>query len=584
MKSLKALSTFILCFTLFSSYAQLKWLVEPIIEQEKFFYYPASWQGYIKVIDPSGKEGLLKSNGEYFLEPGRLSRIQIISANGIVYGLSEDKKTVVFNSDGKILSDAYDDLNSYHRTNILLVKNDDLYGLIDTLGTVIRKPQYKMLHRVQRGVYKGTLLDGTEEIIKVEETDGGMSSQLSKSYKINSKKIKDRVIITAKSKKRGSTFYGFTNMKGETILAPDRYYSNYNCMGFDNQVMIALDSQTDKAGLFDKDANIVIPFEYDKIWSGFVANDYVIANKGKDYYLINVDGNIRASIVADAVYPMRKHPYVKAKINEKYQFLNLDLEQVVPGEFKSVRDPFKNNWTILSREGERGLFSLRTGKYTVLPFTKISVPLIYDVFGLKNKKHYGLFDVHKGVFVTDTIFNRINRSGGSFYIGITVQKDSVLQDGKYKPRTIRNYQVIDSTGKVLYGPVPNMISHTWGSIYWEKISKDHVILHDFIRGTKKSLEKKGIRFYKNNVIQIDKNEYCFIDEFFDEDNPRIFEHLSHEITENLRVFKINGKSGLFHNKEIVAEAKFDQIRDIRDGEIKVKLNGKWGILENPFHE
>lgn len=565
-------------FTATITSAQLEWLVEPIIDHDKFIYDPDQTKALIVVIEADGKKGVLKKNGEYLFRPGTFSQLHSIPGNGVFYGLTVDNKNISFNSQGKIISDGYDRLNAYYNTNIILTERNHLFGLIDTLGTPIREPIYKNLKRIKRGLYQGDTPDSIKEMIKVEETDGLSPKQRATNFGILSSKIKDRIIIIAPSKKKGYYYYGFTNMKGDTILAPNRYYSNFLSMGYESQVMIALDSETEKEGLFDKDANILVPFEYDKIWRGVIADQYIIANKGSNYSIITVDGQVKATIKADKMFPMRNQLFVKAEIDKKTYLLFPDLTLVIEEGFDSVQDPFEKDFTIVAKNKLKGFYSFKTGKYTEPQFKQFKMPAL-DKFAVSKGQYFGLFDVHTGEFVTDTIFANIQKHG-KYYIATTEQKDSVLKDSVYQQRIRRSYTLYDSTLKVVYGPTQHSLNRVAKDIFKETINRDSIIIHNFHTGAKQHFFNKRLQFMEDNIVNIDKENYCFIDELF-VPGHKSYEYLS-STTENIRIFKQNGKYGILYKRKIVHEALFDQISTINDGMIKVKLNGKWGVLSNPY--
>ncbi len=569
-------------FLLFNStltFAQFPWLVKPIIEYEKFIYKPGHTKELIVIIGSNGRQGVMKINGEILFPTNTFARVNFISGNGCSYGVTEDKKLIAFNSQGTILSEGYDELNSYHHSSIIFAKNNNLFGLIDTLGNVVKETIYKNLKRVKRGLYQGSLPDGTTETFTVEESDGLTPRLRATNTGIRSSKIKDRILISSKSKKRGYTYYGFTNMEGDTILAPDRYYSNFLSMGFESQVMIAFDSETEKEGMFDKDANIVVPFEYDKIWRGIIADKYIIASKGNNYSIITVDGKTIGSMKADKMYPMRQHPFVKAEIDKKVHLLTPELKPAIDETFDAVRDPFKKDFTILAKNKLRGFYSFRTGKYTMPQFTKFKMPAL-DRFGVSKGTHYGLFDVHTGQFLTDTIYSNIQKQG-QYYLATIERKDSVLKDSVYKKITKRIYTLYDSLGQVTYGPTENPLFRVTKDVFKERITLDSSVVHHFETGEKLYFNTR-LSLRKGNILVFGKDEYGFRDELFDP-KRETYEFLS-TITENIRRFKRNGKYGILHNRNIVMEAQFDKISNIKEGTIKVKINGKWGVLKNPYYK
>lgn len=577
------LLSLIFCLLLTSPlFAQLEWLVEPIIEFEEFYYSPDHNPNLIFVTHPTKKKGVLRTDGTYLFEPQTFTRLRYVSGSGLAYGMTEDKKTIVFNNDEKIISAQYDELNSFYRTNIVMVKKDGLFGLIDHTGKVIRKPTYKRMKRERRGLYKGTKSDGSIDRIEVGESDGLTPAKRARSREINISKIKDRIIFSAPSKKRNARYYGFTDMKGNVILPADRYYSNYNKMIYEAQLMIAIDSESQKHGVLDKDGQITVPFIYDDIANTPAGNQYLVAQKDNTYFLLDFDGKVHKTTQAEKFYPLGENPFVVAEHDKKKYILNLDLEKVVPDGLDDIWPSSKRDWTIVAIGDKKGFFSFRTGKYTAPQFVDIGKPFIYDDIGVKKDKHFALYKIHAGAYQTEAIYEYIKREG-DYYVKRTKQVDSVLVDSVYQLKTTRWYTVSDSNQQVILGPSSHPISRLQGNIYIERIGTKELFLYDIKTGEKRWRADKSTSLFTNNVGRYVNGSSWFIDDVF-KDQPPKYEYLSTKITDNLRIFKNDGKCGLIHKKQVVQEAIFEDIKMINEGMIKAKIDGKWGILKNPYYE
>jgi len=571
---------FILFFYLSGINAQhLEWILKPVIEQDKFYYFPNMNEEFIIVENKDGRQGVLRKNGSYLYEADRFDKVGVMGGNGIMYGMNKNEKTVVFNIKGKVISGDYDYLNSYHHTNIILAVKDNLYGLIDTSGYVIRKPQYKYLTQIKRGLYKGEFPDGKVEMIEVNETDGLTESQRSGKEKKMRTLIKDRIVFYGRKVKGSSLkLFGCTDLNGDTIFQADKYYGIVNLEK--HGIILTYNIENKKRGAIDKNGNVVIPFKYNYINKTVYKDKYLLANIGKMFYIIDVRGNVRASYEADDMYSMDEYPYFRAVKNKKYTLLDLDFKPVLNRSFDRITDLYKPDWSIILNNKKKGFFSAKTGVYTEPQFKKLTVPLIYDVFGVTYGKKYGLFDVHKGEFISDTLYTS-TKVAGKYFIATIENQDSVLENNKYKKIKFKNYFLLDSSASVIYGPVKNKIKRIAKDIFAIRKNKDTLIVQNFRNGKVRYYDKRKIKFLSDNVSKIDDDLYCFTDEILDE-NHETFEYLS-SVMEHLRIFKKNGKYGLIHNKKVVNISEFDQIGKIDKTMINVKMNNKWGILRNPFY-
>lgn len=557
---------------------KLKWLVKPVIEQNKFYYFPEYNSEFIIVENKDGKQGVLKKDGTYLYPPDRFIKVDYIPGNGLMYGWNKDEKSIVFNSKGKVLSKEYDKLNAYHHTNILFTFKNKLRGLIDTLGNVICKPKYKSLQRLKRGLYKGELPDGTIKMINVDESNGLTPIKRREKIKKMRTLVKDRIVFYGEKKgRKGLTPFGFTNNKGDTILRADKYYMVSSLKGYNT--IIAIRTNDKRYGAIDRNANIIVPFKFDYIRPFVYVDKYLFAQNDKVFYILDLNGNIVSKYEAKKIYKMRDFPYFKAINNKRYTLLDIHFKPVLKRDFKRISDPFRNNWCVLHDNKLKGFYSFKTGKYTEPQFTKLTVPLIHDVTGVRVKKNFGLFDIHNGNFVTDTIYSKIKKEG-NYFIVVKEKLDTVLKDDKSKVRKINNYFVLDSSYNIIYGPVRRKLSRIAADMFAEKINKDTLVMHNYQTGKQEIFNAKKLRFLKNNVSKLDKNAYCFTDELMNE-TVNTFEYLS-SITDGIRIFKKTRKYGLMHGKTIVHIAEFDEIGSINNKIIKVKKNGKWGILQNPY--
>ena len=570
------LAAFILCNITAS--AQFDWLVKPIIEYDDFYYHPEYTSAVIIIQEGKDNYGVMRRNGEVLYPVGAFTRVSAIAGSDLLQGFTHDGATVLFNQTGKVISEPYDQVNCYWHTNIVMAKKNDLFGLIDTSGNVIVEPQYRDLRRTRQGLYVGTLPDGTSENVTVDESDGMYPALRVKNFRINSSKIKDRVVIRAKSQKRGYDYYGFTDMDGDTILTPDRYYSNYLKMKYDAQVMIAIDSETDLEGVLDKNGNVLVPFEYDYFWTGMAEKKYFVAKKDSTYFLVDKNARETASLVADQAFPLDDWPYMKARHGKGWMIYNTSFEPVLRDTFSYVSDARGKNFIILKKHKKTGFFVLESGRYIEPEYTKLAMPAS-DTMGVRHEKGYGVFDIINDQFLTDPIYTTMS-ANGRYLIGSIITKDSVEQDGKMVLETLKDSYLMNKSGEIVYGPTSSVIPRIGRDLFMVQTPDDSAMVFNAVTGDSLILASGDVRFLGGNIFKTNDDKYFLAEDFLKDDRV-LYDYLG-KVEEKVRVFKLGELYGLMHDGEIAVPAEFEEVKDIRNGMIKVKKEGKWGVLNNPY--
>jgi hypothetical protein len=565
--------------------AQLDWIIEPVIDHDNFSYYPNHNESYIIIKPEVGKAGVINREGEIMLHPDSFVNIIIFESNGLWKGFKNDRTVAYFNNDLDYISGDYDALNSFYRTNILMVQQNKLFGLIDSSGEVIKVPQYTNLRRIKRGIYEGTLPDKKVEIIRVQESNGKSAHQNRKSLKILSEQLKDRIMMSAPSDKRNFRYWGFTDLKGDTLLRPDRYYSNFGKMHYEQQFMIAIDGVSDKAGVIDKDGSILIPFVYDKINPALFADRFFIAQKEEKFGVLNRNNEVVLPFEYEMLFPVPEGDVLIAQKDGKKGVINITFEEVLPFEYDKV-DIFKPLVLKIQKKGKIGFYAIPTQKHTPVQFSKV-IFFGKPAYGVTYFENFALFDTYSGKFLTDTIFTEITRKG-AYYEAASFHFDTVQMDTTSILLKRRDYMVLDTLGKVVFESDKPVV-YLMDDLFVQRTEKnDTVFIYDLKTNARSIFEggdmvfKRDETFYaEHRITQIQKNVYAFTDEIMTNDFT-VYEYIGPP-KDHLRVYKKNGKFGLLHQRIPVTPPLYDEIKHINNGMIKAKFNGKWGVLENPFY-
>lgn len=579
--------TLSLLFMAKDSSAQLEWLIDPIIEYDNFAYYPHINEDFIIVKPTSGKTGIINKELEIICHPDSFANIQFTEGNGVWKGFKKGRKPVYFNNSGKVLSEAYDRISNTYRTNVLMIQKDKLFGLIDTSGNVIQKPIFKDIKRVERGVYEGTLPNKKVKTITLEETNGKSPRQEKKSIQINSQQIKDRIVFNRPSGKRNFRYWGMKDTNGNVVVKADRYYSNYNKMHFEQQIMIAIDATTDKHGVIDHQGKIIIPFEHVKIKPALFAGKMVVAiNEGK-YGAVDFNNETMLPFEYEMIFPSQDDNIAIITKSGKTGVVDAEFNPILPMEYESIHK-LNDHILQLKKDGFIGFYSLKTNKLTKPRFTKTR-NLSKGTHSVTEYQQLGVLDVHSGTMLTDTIYKSIKRKNDYFLVE-TLYYETIKADTTTREVSRVRHAVLNARGEEVFVPGRAPAGYLINDLFVTRTAKnDTVIVRNLKLNTQKIFKGEGMVFKKDEanhgilpVTQIQKNRYCFTDELL-KPNPEIYEFIGPK-KDNIRIYKKEGMFGLIYEKQPITGAIYEAIKDIAKGMVKVKLNGRWGVLKNPFYE
>lgn len=562
--------------------AQLPWLVNPIIEETDFFYIPDLSEELIFIGKKPEPQRLQRLDGSYLFDGQQFIRLQVNAANGVFTGMTLDKKPIVFTSDGLILSEGYDDLNNQYRGNILMTKKDNLFGLMDVTGKVIRQPIYKNLRRKEQGFYQGELPNGEVEEIRMEETDGLTAKERASALRIHSSQLKDRIMVRKQSGKRNYPYWGMTDMEGKEVLPANRYYSNYNKMHFERQVMIAIDSQNDKEGVLDKDGQVIIPFIYDYVMPRLVNDQYCLARRDDSTFLVDFSGHELYAVAGQGFSPIGGTTLVTQNRDNKYRLHTLDFVPVIKDEFNWISGAFnENRFLMLKRGKQTGFYTISSGRVVTPRFSKVKGPYSTSPLLVKEKA-WGLYDVEKDEYVLPPEFSGLVRKGNYFLAESTLQDSIKNDDGTYRKTFTMSYRIYQLDGQLLFGPTENRLRSLTSNLWSEQVTRDSLVLHDFSTTATRSFSTKGRKII-GDVLQLGETQYVFADAYINSSSPPIYEFLGKDdVNHHLRHYKLNGKFGLMRNQEIITPPIYDEISlKFMDHGIKARVGNKWGVLTKP---
>ena len=563
---------------------KMSWALFPKFEENNFGYFPYVDKKYMLFNAGKKARGVMDTSGHVVIEP-IFQDVNLNHKTGVWYGWRPDGKVFKMNAYGKIRKDTTGSVNCYHGTNLCFLIKDKLYGLIDTGWNVVKPPIYKDLTRVEQGLYRGKLPTGEVEVLRFKETSGYTPEQ---ELKRRSRYLKDRLFFHRKSNHRCCQFVGFTDLKGDTLLYADRYWQADGC-DYNPDILTVKDPLNEKEGAVNNMGELVIPCQFEKMGRPLFRKYIAAWNEDKRCGLLDFKGDTIFPFVYDAIYKFKKYPYFIFMKDGKSRLLDSLFNPILEGEFDSFRMPPLKGATVIKNEGLVGFYSFNTKVFTPCQFKERQYgpgPL----FGVGRKGHYGLFNPHTGQLLTDTIYSKINVYPGNFAMAQFNISDTVRnQDTITRIRQIRKFVLLDSLGNTVFGPVSTGFNYLNGNIFSHYSAGKGMYIFDAGKMKGRTFLGENQRAIKeafsmtSDITRLDKNKYCFTEDVLDDD-LKTYEFLEKEEDENLRIFKADGKYGLLHGKKKAIDLMFDEIGYINNGYVKVKYEGKWGVLKNPFHE
>lgn len=424
----------------------------------------------------NNKWGVIDSNGEDVIDPSYQEFIVIPNSKNDVFVCTYDvdydnntyKTKALNNSNEEIFTDysqveaiqnSDDNGNIWYEENVLKVKKDDKYGLIDLSGKELLPIQYQDITPIQgiKNAFKikenekiGICNDEGTIIIKpeyIDITNLGKESEDGYIFQSENKMFglvdySNKQILEPKydeiQKVSGNNLY-VVNEQGKTKVI-DKTGKDIITKGFDSIVSISKSTGTsagiifkkdEKYGLMDLSGEIKIKATYDKLSEANIG--ILIAKKVENYGVIDIDENEKISFDYNKItYNKEADVYITEDVNYNSLIFDNNFEQKLTGilvDIDTQKDYIKmrtdNEYKYYNfkfeEEQEQEIFTTNTlflskqdGKYGFVDKTgKVIVDYEYDdatpqntcgYAGIKKDGKWGSID-SKGNTVIEPTYN-----------------------------------------------------------------------------------------------------------------------------------------------------------------------------------
>lgn len=297
-----------------------------------------STTAYFTALD-NGKWGVINNQGNIVIEPTYDEMIVIPNNQKDIFICTYDVndtdntyKTKVLNSKGETVFGGYESVeavdnydskgNIWYEGEVLRVKKDGKYGLINYKGETILPTQYDEI----------TTLKGVKNsIIITKEGKAGLCNSLgeviiepvySQVLKYSDEYQDGYVVTTAEGK------YGLMSSNKAVLLDP--IYEGIAYVGSKEYYGVKSEG---KNSILDKDKNVVFTGDYDSIVN--ISGDNIVVKKANKYGIVDKAGNKKVDLIYDDLRYAFSDNYI-AKKDNKYGIINSGNEQKLEIKYANV--------------------------------------------------------------------------------------------------------------------------------------------------------------------------------------------------------------------------------------------------------
>ena len=388
-----------------------------------------------------------KNNKEIYTEYDQVEPLENYDSNGNAWyeediiKVKKDGKYGLIDIDGKkVLSIEYESIETLKGLeNSILVKKDGKYGLVNKSGATIINPEYSKIEKYDEDYKKGYITVDSKNKYGLVSYAGSkilenkyekIDAIYGENYYVIEEKGNQQVINASGEKIVDSGFDKITQLNTDGIIF--KKDKKYGFMDYNEKVIIEpeydnlkeinegiLRARKDKKyGLIDLKNKEKLKFNYKDIYYEENAGFYVAEDEKYNSEIIDSDFEVKLKGILSELN--KEKGYMKLKIGDEYKYYNFKFEE------KDVKEILSSNTLFLSK---------KDGKYGFLDKEgNVVVDYIYEEALEQNSQGYAAIK-------NNDVWGAINSEG------------KVVVEPKYK---LDNNLVIDFIGKWHLGQDINM--------------------------------------------------------------------------------------------------------------------------------
>ncbi|MBL7780597.1 MAG: WG repeat-containing protein [Saprospiraceae bacterium] len=553
------------------------WIVPPVMNiDDKFDISPK--ENDSRFIGTRGRfQGVFDKTGKAIL-PVEKQEIMLVPCGWIVVSRQNDQR-LLYNAQATCMSLPYDQFNAYNNGTALVYKNG-LCGLINMQGEELVPVQYEKYTRDQDTyVFSGATGERRMPI------PPDFVSPNVKRVEDAKAKAKTRTPLAGHYliKGNGQFTTGLLNLKRDTVVPPIYRFEEVHPSGmitatFDGKTFGVIDAQhhtlysftAAKVGKWTKSG--LLPVKFEKKWAliRFPAGDIIFSfgeydyietyDPEKDLFIVSKNKllgliNLKRKFILPCAYTyISQYDHVTTQISDtlhKSGFCYRPTGFILKPQFKYIRN-LNDTLVIVSSDSLTGVMNAKTGKY-VIPMAEYQIECIGQYFDSHKPQ-----DWRARTTLERHIHGLYDRRGR---LVIPHDTADIVMVPKEQTFWIC-YQREDS------------------SRVWEQ--------RDLQGKTIRTIPKKGADLkklgylpttyrYGNGVETAMKITYTDA-----QGNEQLYSFISTSMRENLRMVQLGNLWGFVDSDgQVVIQPVMDKVESSKDGYIKAKYQGKWGVLQNP---
>lgn len=350
------------------------------------------------------KWGVIDSNGNEVITPGYQEMIVIPNHKKDVFLCTYDTNydsgeysTKALNSKNEEIFTEYDQVEAisnqdenhqiWYENNVLKVKKDGKYGIINLDGKVIFEPKYDSIKAVP----------GIENAYQVEVNH----------------------------------LYGIIDSEGNKILEP-KYLEIIN-LGDDNKSGYIVKDENGKYGIVDYSSNPILENKYDSI-SKVYANDYYVVVQDGIKKLIYKDGTDKLTSGFDDIVEILKSKDSGVIFTKggKYGIMDMSGNVLISAEYEDLKEA-KSGILIAKKDGKYGVIDMQKAEKIAFQYTNITYNDKADIyFADSDEFNTTVYNNNFEAKVTGMLLDCDNDNG---YMKIAVGDDIRYYNFKFEEKT-----------------------------------------------------------------------------------------------------------------------------------------------------
>ncbi len=281
-------------------------------------------------VSKDGKYGLINFDGEEILscDYDEITALESVTGNFIV---KKDDKVGLVNDQGQtIISVEYSDiltLEEGYKNEYIIVNEDNEYGVISTIGTVLIEPQYEAVKYLGSSTLFAVKESGDWKIADTEDGTILLDEGYEDIVEVNSGYI---IVMDSEGK------YGVVTEENEQIIEPEYEDLEY---AFSIYYIAEKDG---KYGIINQENETVIDFEYLSMVY-IESGGFIQADKTETESVV-FDSNLSQKITGIISEINIDSGYLKVYEDDEYKYYNFKLEE------KSSSDILTSNTLFLSKK------------------------------------------------------------------------------------------------------------------------------------------------------------------------------------------------------------------------------------------